>query len=121
MVLYGLDRSGEVGFLKQLDELFFLDGYYVEGLYYQCYVLMLFVLFSQVIDCNEFECGIFEYCDEIVLKVICLIMEQSYVGLFFLINDVICEKGINMVELKYGFVIVYECIRDLILLGVIQL
>ena len=29
--LYGLDKSGNAGFLKQLDNLFSPDGYYEEG------------------------------------------------------------------------------------------
>lgn len=119
--LYGLDRSGEAGFLKQLNELFSPDGYYAEGPYYQRYALMPFVLFSQMIDRNEPERGIFEYRDEIVLKAIRSTLEQSYAGLFFPINDAIREKGINTVELKYGLAIAYERTGDPTLLGAIQL
>lgn len=119
--LYGLDQTGEVGFLKQLDELFSPDGYYAEGPYYQRYALMPFVLFSQAIDRNEPERGIFEYRDGIVLKAIRSTMEQSYAGLFFPINDAIREKGINTVELKYGLAIAYERTQDPTLLGAIQL
>ena len=119
--LYGLDKSGTAGFLKQLDELFSPDGYYAEGPYYQRYALMPFVLFSQAVDRNEPERGIFEYRDGIVLKAIRSTMEQSYAGLFFPINDAIREKGINTVELKYGLSIAYERTQDPTLLGAIQL
>jgi len=119
--LYGLDKSGSAGFLKQLDELFSPDGYYAEGPYYQRYALMPFVLFSQAVDRNEPERGIFEYRDGIVLKAIRSTMEQSYAGLFFPINDAIREKGINTVELKYGLAIAYERTQDPTLLGAIQL
>ncbi len=119
--LYGLDKSGEAGFLKQLDELFSPDGYYAEGPYYQRYALMPFVLFSQAIDRNEPERGIFEHRDGIVLKAIRSTMEQSYAGLFFPINDAIREKGINTVELKYGLAIAYERTGEPDLLGAIQL
>ncbi len=119
--LYGLDQSGEAGFLKQLDELFSPDGYYAEGPYYQRYALMPFVLFSQAIDRNEPEREIFDYRDGIVLKAIRSTMEQSYAGLFFPINDAIREKGINTVELKYGLAIAYERTQDPALLGAIQL
>ena len=119
--LYGLDKTGEAGFLKQLDELFSPDGYYAEGPYYQRYALMPFVLFSQAIDRNEPERGIFEYRDGIVLKAIRATMEQSYAGLFFPINDAIREKGINTVELKYGLAIAYERTGDPTLLGAIEL
>lgn len=119
--LYGLDETGEAGFLKQLDELFSPDGYYAEGPYYQRYALMPFVLFSQAIDRNEPERAIFEYRDGIVLKAIRATMEQSYAGLFFPINDAIREKGINTVELKYGLAIAYERTKEPDLLGAIQL
>lgn len=119
--LYGLDKSGEAGFLKQLDELFSPDGYYAEGPYYQRYALMPFVLFSQAIDRNEPDRAIFDYRDGIVLKAIRSTMEQSYAGLFFPINDAIREKGINTVELKYGLSIAYERTLEPDLLGAIQL
>ncbi len=119
--LYGLDQTGEAGFLKQLDELFSPDGYYAEGPYYQRYALMPFVLFSQAVDRNEPERGIFDYRDGIVLKAIRSTMEQSYAGLFFPINDAIREKGINTVELKYGLAIAYERTQDPTLLGAIEL
>lgn len=119
--LYGLDKTGEAGFLKQLDELFSPDGYYAEGPYYQRYALMPFVLFSQAIDRNEPERGIFDHRDGIVLKATRATIEQSYAGLFFPINDAIREKGINTVELKYGLAIAYERTGDPQLLGAIQL
>ncbi|MEL7042271.1 MAG: heparinase II/III family protein [Pseudomonadota bacterium] len=119
--LYGLDQSGEAGFLRQLDALFSPDGYYAEGPYYQRYALMPFVLFSQAIDRNQPERGIFEYREGIVLKAIRSTIEQSYAGLFFPINDAIREKGINTVELKYGLAIAYERTLDPTLLGAIEL
>ena len=119
--LYGLDKTGEAGFLRQLDELFSPDGYYAEGPYYQRFAMMPFVLFSQAIDRNEPERGIFDHRDGIVLKAIRSTMEQSYGGLFFPINDAIREKGINTVELKYGLAIAYERTSDPTLLGAIQM
>lgn len=119
--LYGLDKTGEAGFLRQLDELFSPDGYYAEGPYYQRYALMPFVLFSQAIDRNEPERGIFEHRDGIVVKAIRSTLEQSYAGRFFPINDAIREKGINTVELKYGLAIAYERTGDPSFLGAIQL
>lgn len=119
--LYGLDETGDAGFLKQLDELFSPDGYYAEGPYYQRYALMPFVLFSQAIDRNEPDRAIFDYRDGIVLKAIRATIEQSYAGLFFPINDAIREKGINTVELKYGLAIAYERTKEPDLLGAIQL
>ena len=51
--LYGLDRSGEGGFIRQIDELFSPDGYYTEGPYYQRYAMMPFILFAQAIERND--------------------------------------------------------------------
>lgn len=119
--LYGLDKSGKAGFLRQLDLLFSPDGYYAEGPYYQRYALMPFVLFSQAIEQNEPERKIFEHRDGIVLKAIRSTVQQSYAGLFFPINDAIREKGINTVELKYGLAIAYEQTGDPEFLGAAQL
>ena len=48
--LMGLDKSGDAGFLKQMDKLFSPDGYYNEGPYYQRYALMPFVVFAQAVQ-----------------------------------------------------------------------
>ena len=119
--LLGLDKSGEGGFLKQLDILFSPDGYYAEGPYYQRYALMPFVLFAQAIEQNEPEREIFEYRDEIILKAIRSTVEQSYAGKFFPINDAIREKGLNTVELKYGLAIAYDLTKAPDLLGAVML
>ena len=106
--LYGLDKTGEVGFLRQLDLLFSPDGYYAEGPYYQRYALMPFVLFAQYIDKYDPSVQIFDYRDGIVLKAVRSTLEQSYAGKFFPINDAIREKGIDTVELQYGVSIAYQ-------------
>ena len=51
--LYDLDKSGQGGFLKQLDELFSPQGYYNEGPYYQRFALLPFVTFARAIENNE--------------------------------------------------------------------
>ncbi|MGI9345293.1 MAG: heparinase II/III domain-containing protein [Gammaproteobacteria bacterium] len=118
--LFGLDRSGRAGFLKQLDRLFSPDGYYNEGPYYQRYALMPFVLFAQAIEQNEPERKIFSYRDSILKKAIYATIEQSYNGLFFPINDAIKDKGIDTTELLYGVAIAYELTQDPTLLSVAQ-
>ena len=119
--LYGLDRSGNAGFLRQLDLLFSPDGYYAEGPYYQRYALMPFVLFAEAVQRNEPARKIFEYRDNIILKAIRSTVQQSYAGKFFPINDAIREKGINTVELKYGLSIAYALTKDKDLLGAVML
>ncbi len=110
--LLGLDKSGDYGFLKQLDELFSPDGYYNEGPYYQRYALMPFVLFGQAIEKNDPERKIFEYRDGILKKAIYATIQQNYGGLFFPINDAIKDKDIATAELQYGVAIAYDLTGD---------
>jgi len=110
--LLGLDKSGDYGFLKQLDELFSPDGYYNEGPYYQRYALMPFVLFGQAIEKNDPERKIFEYRNGILQKAIYTTIQQNYGGLFFPINDAIKDKGIATTELQYGVAIAYDLTGD---------
>lgn len=116
--LLGLDKSGNYGFLKQLDELFSPDGYYNEGPYYQRYALMPFVLFGQAIQNNEPERKIFEHRDGILSKAIYVTIQQNYGGLFFPINDAIKDKDIATAELQYGVSIAYELTGDQGLLSI---
>ena len=118
--LYGLDKSGEGGFVKQLDVLFSPDGYYNEGPYYQRYALMPFVLFAKAIQNNEPERKIFVRRDGILLKAIYATIQLSYNGKFFPINDAIKDKGIDTVELLHGVAIAYGITADASLLSVAE-
>ena len=118
--LLGLDRSGEGGFLRQLEVLFSPDGYYNEGPYYQRYALMPFVLFAQAIEENEPERGIFEVRDGILRKAITSTIHQAYGGLFFPINDAIKDKDIATTELLHGVAIAYELTGDDRLLSIAE-
>ena len=116
--LYGLDKSGKGGFLKQLDELFSPQGYYNEGPYYQRYALMPFVTFAKAIETNQPERKIFQYRDGIVLKAIDTTIQLSYNQLFFPINDAIKDKGIDTIELVNGVAIAYGLTADAGLLDI---
>ncbi|WP_189378848.1 heparinase II/III domain-containing protein [Thalassotalea profundi] len=116
--LYGLDKSGKGGFLKQLDELFSPQGYYNEGPYYQRYALMPFVVFAKAIQTNQPERKIFEYRDGIVLKAIDTTIQLSYNKLFFPINDAIKSKGIDTIELVNGVAVAYGLTNDAGLLDI---
>ena len=116
--LYGLDQSGNSGFLKQLDELFSPDGYYNEGPYYQRYALMPFVLFAKAIANNDPKQKIFEYRDSVLLKAIYATIQLSYNKLFFPINDAIKDKGIDTIELVHGVAIAYAVTGDNALLDI---
>ena len=116
--LYGLDKSGKGGFLRQLDELFSPQGYYNEGPYYQRFALMPFVTFAKAIQTNQPMRKIFEYRDGIVLKAIDTTIQLSYNKLFFPINDAIKSKGIDTIELVNGVAIAYGLTGDAGLLDI---
>ena len=118
--LLGLDKSGEYGFLKQLNELFSPDGYYNEGPYYQRYALMPFVLFGQAIEKNDPNRKIFEYRNGILKKAIYATVQQNYGSLFFPINDAIKDKDIATTELQYGVAIAYDLTGDPGLLSIAE-
>ncbi|WP_412085936.1 heparinase II/III family protein [Pseudoalteromonas agarivorans] len=110
--LYDLDKSGEGGFIKQLDMLFSPQGYYNEGPYYQRFALLPFVTFAKAIENNEPQRDIFEYRDGILLKAIDTTIQLSYNGLFFPINDAIKSKGIDTIELVHGVTAAYGLTHD---------
>lgn len=116
--LYGADKSGKGGFLRQLDELFSPQGYYTEGPYYQRYALLPFVTFAKAISVNEPERNIFSYRDGIVLKAVNTTIQLSYNNLFFPINDAIKDKGLNTIELVNGVAIAYSATKDAGLLAI---
>lgn len=118
--LFGLDKSGRGGFMRQLDELFSPDGYYNEGPYYQRYALMPFVTFAQAIEQNDPQRKIFEHRDGILLKAIYSTVELSYNRLFFPLNDAIKSKGIDTYELVNGVALAYNRTRDASLLDIAQ-
>ena len=120
MALYGLERNGETGFIRQLDLLFSPDGYYTEGPYYQRYALMPFVLFARSIQSNDPDLKIFEYRDAILLKAIYTCIHLSYANLFFPINDAIKDKGLDTIELRYGIAIAYALTGDATLLSIAE-
>ncbi|GAB3035166.1 heparinase II/III domain-containing protein [Bowmanella dokdonensis] len=110
--LYDLDKSGNGGFLRQLDELFSPQGYYNEGPYYQRYALMPFVTFARAIDNNEPQRKIFQHRNGVLLKAIDTTIQLSYGGLFFPINDAIKSKGIDTIELVHGVALAYSLTED---------
>jgi hypothetical protein len=118
--LLGLDKSGDTGFLKQMEKLFSPDGYYNEGPYYQRFALMPFVVFAQAVEQNNPELKIFEQRGGILEKAIYTTIQQSYGGLFFPINDAIKDKGIATTELLYGVAIAYDLTGDKGLLSIAE-
>ncbi len=119
--LYGLNGDGEAGFLRQIDLLFSPDGYYSEGPYYQRYAMMPFLLLARSIETNDPDFGIFAYRDGLLLRAIYALVDQSYGGLFFPLNDAMKDKGLDTVELRLGIAMAYTLTGDASLLSIAAL
>ena len=91
--LYGSKMDGSAGYLRQLDELFSPDGYYCEGPYYSRYALIPFYLFATVIQNNQPELKIFERRDALLRKALYALIQQTYNGAYFPINDAMKEMS----------------------------
>lgn len=86
--LYGTNKDGRAGFLKQLDLLFSPDGYYMEGPYYIRYALQPFLLFAEVLARRQPELNIYAYRDSILKKAYYAAMQTTLPnGIFVPIND----------------------------------
>lgn len=114
IALKGSDKSGNSGFLKQIDSLFSPDGYYTEGPYYQRYALMPFVVFARALDRVQPQWEIFKYRDGVLLKAIYACINLSYNNRFFPLNDAIKDKGLDTIELVHGVDIAYALTLSLI-------
>ncbi|GAB4335588.1 MAG: hypothetical protein Kow0037_15690 [Calditrichia bacterium] len=88
MALYGTNKDGKGGFLKQLDLLFSPDGYYMEGPYYIRYALRPFFYFAEAIERNQPELKIYDYRDQILKKAYYSAVQTIFPnGVFPPIND----------------------------------
>jgi len=86
--LYGTQKNGAGGFIKQLDLLFSPDGYYMEGPYYVRYAIQPFFLFAEVIERYEPERKIFAYREGILKKAYYAMLMTTFPnGVFPPIND----------------------------------
>ena len=118
--LRGSTLEDRFGFLRQVDLLFSPDGYYEEGPYYQRYALAPFLLFANAIERNEPQRRIFQRRDGVLLKAVDVLVQSSYAGLFFPINDAILDKGVDTEELVAGVGIAYARSGDDRLLSVAE-
>ncbi|MEP3050887.1 MAG: alginate lyase family protein [Erythrobacter sp.] len=118
--LYGSDKTGTSGFVRQTELLFSPDGYYTEGPYYQRYALMPFIVFADAIERSDPSIGIFEHRDGILLKALRTTVQLSYRGFFFPFNDAIRDKSLKTDELYHGVAIAYARTRDPSLLSIAE-
>lgn len=118
--LYGSKMNGEGGYLRQLDNLFAPDGYYVEGPYYARYVLMPFYVFAQVIENNQPDLKIFARRDGVLGKALHSLLQLTNLnGEFIPFNDALKEKNHQSPEVLLAVDIAYTRYgRDLQLLSI---
>ena len=105
--LYGSNKDGKSGFIKQLDVLFSPDGYFTEGPYYQRYSIWPFISFAQVIQNQQPELKIFQYRDGVLQKSVNSLLQCAYNGEFFFLNDALL-KTYETQEIIYAVDIAYK-------------
>jgi len=105
--LYGSNKDGKSGFIKQLDVLFSPDGYFTEGPYYQRYSIWPFMTFAQVIQNQQPELNIFNYRNGILQKSVNSVLQCAYNGEFFFLNDALL-KTYETQEIVYAVDIAYK-------------
>lgn len=110
--LNGTKHDGKAGFLRQVDLLFSPDGYYAEGPYYQRYALAPFIIFARAIQQNEPARGIFKRRDGVLLKAVDAVIQSSYAGKLFPINDAMPDKGLDTEEIVTGVAVAYAQTKD---------
>lgn len=70
------DVSG--GFYAQLDQLFSIDGYYIEGLYYQRFALRPLLLLACTIDRFQPTLNIWEYKDRLIHRACLALFDMAF-------------------------------------------
>ena len=118
--LLGTDKSGEFGFLRQLDELFSPDGYYMEGPYYARYAIWPFFYFAEAIARNEPEREIYQHRDGILEKALYATVQTAWPdGTFPALNDGSLYMDVAAPGVVLGTDLVYDRYgEDPTLLGV---
>lgn len=105
--LYGSNKDGKTGFIRQMDELFSPDGYFTEGPYYQRYAIWPFMVFAQVIQNQQPELDIFAYRDGVLLKAVDVLVNSAYQGEILYLNDAL-KKTYQTQEIVYAVNIAYK-------------
>lgn len=112
MALLGLHEDGKFGFLAQLDQLYSPDGYYREGPYYGRYAMAPYMIFATVLQQDDPQLKIFERHGGALLKAVDALIQSSYAGFFFPLNDSLLDKGLNSQELVEGIATTYALTHD---------
>lgn len=119
--LYGSNKDGNTGFIKQIDTLFSPDGYYSEGPYYERYALQPFMVFAAAIQNNQPEIKIFEHRNGLLGKAVQTLFQMTDSnGRILPFNDALKEKDITTEELIASADIAYANYHNKTLLPVIK-
>jgi len=105
--LYGSNKDGKSGFIRQLDVLFSPDGYYTEGPYYQRYAIWPFMVFAQVVQNNQPEIKIFSHKDSVLIKATNALIQCTYDNDYFYLNDALKKDYLSQ-ETVYAVDIAYK-------------
>jgi hypothetical protein len=106
--LYGTKRDRSGGFLRQLDELFSPDGYYMEGPYYIRYALLPFYQFAEAIERRQPTLGIYRYRNGILKKALYSAVQTAYPnGIFPPINDASRTMAVDAPEVVLALDLAY--------------
>ncbi|QXD14095.1 heparinase II/III family protein [Rhodocaloribacter litoris] len=118
--LYGTDKRGEAGFMRQLDLLFSPDGYYMEGPYYARYAIWPFFYFAEAIQRYEPERNIYGYRDGILRKALYATVQTALPdGTFPALNDASLSMNVAAPGVVLATDLVFERYGpDPVLLGV---
>ncbi|MFL9484579.1 heparinase II/III family protein [Chitinophagaceae bacterium LWZ2-11] len=107
--LYGSQKDGTTGFMKQLDDLFSPDGYFTEGPYYERYALHPFILFAKAIQQHQPDLKIYAYRDSMLKKAVETNLQCTYTNKAFIpVNDAMKDKTYESEELVYGVDLAYS-------------
>jgi len=123
MALYGTNKDGNGGFLKQVEMLFAPDGYYMEGPYYVRYAMRPLMFFAEAIERNQPELKIYEFKNQIIKKAYYAAVQATYPnGVFIPINDASRTMNIRAPGVVYGNSLVYSRYgADVNLLGIAKI
>jgi hypothetical protein len=106
--LYGTDGSRRGGFLRQLDELFSPDGWYMEGPYYVRYALLPFFQFAEAVERGRPEVKIYAYRDSILKKALFAAVNSAFPnGVFPPINDASRTMAVDAPEVVVALDLAY--------------
>ena len=103
MALYGTKKNGKGGFLRNLDELFSPDGYYMEGPYYIRYAIRPLIKFAESLERNLPHVKIYSYRNSIIKKAYYSAINTTFPnGIFFPINDASKTMDIKAPGMIFG-------------------